>query len=115
MENSFAVRRVRAAAGLVIFLACALHAGLANARHIASQNRLDDSVSLLDEAYQLSRSFGKEERANTLLDLADAAVLINPERANRWSLELFESAKTMPLGQFRAAMEEERPANAGRP
>src|SRR5262249_21788664 len=63
------------------------------------------AVALLDEADNLSRSFRLQERANTLLDLAQAAATFNPEQSDRWSLELFEATRKMPLGQFRAAMQ----------
>lgn len=88
----------------LICLACTVHPSLTCVL-VPADERRSDPISLLDESYQLSRSFGTEERAIILTEEAQAAAPVNPERANRWALEAFELSHQVPKGANRAPIQ----------
>ena len=88
----------------LVLLACTFRPSLAYC-FLPAHERPPDAISLLDEAYELSCSFGTEERAMTLTDEAQAAARVSPERANRWSVEAFELSQQLPKGGNRAPIQ----------
>jgi hypothetical protein len=62
-------------------------------------------LEYLDQAHTLSGNFSIEERGWTVLDAAEVAAPIDPDRGNKWSLEVWEIAKQLSRGQSRIALQ----------
>lgn len=93
---------------LFVLLCVTAQAPLASASAPQSHAKAGNITAkdLLIEAEALSRPLPLEERADALLDLAQASATVDPNRAMAWSDEIWRIAQAqLPAGPYRAAMQ----------
>ena len=72
---------------------------------VSRSHSVERSLELLDEAHQISRAFPPEQKAWIVFDAADVAAPIDSRRGNQWTLEVWNLAKQLKLGQSRIALQ----------